>query len=167
MPPENSCQSDSPTLPALREARRVTLLYLAFASAWILLSDRFVVALTADPHVLSLIQTYKGLAFVSLSGLILYLLLHRAMVALLERQRALDHSLGALAVTDERLRAVVESSPLAIVLLDAQGLTRVWNAGAERIFGWSRAEVLGAPPPCVTDDQREAALALMERARTI
>lgn len=168
MPPHANASAPfgSPATPAVREARRVTSIYLLFACAWVFLSDRLVAALTTDPRALSVIQTYKGLAFVLLSGLILYLLLRQAMRALLERQRELDQSRGALAVTDERLRAVVESSPLAILLTDGQGLVRMWNAGAERMFGWKRQDVLGGPPPCVTDGHREEALRLFERART-
>lgn len=38
---------------------------------------------------------------------------------------------------------IVEHSPLAIILGDREGRVRLWNRGAEAIFGWSGAETLG------------------------
>ena len=47
----------------------------------------------------------------------------------------------------KRFRAVVQSATDAIVLIDARGEIRLWNAAAERMFGWSDAEALGRPFP--------------------
>lgn len=54
--------------------------------------------------------------------------------------------------TSERLGAIVESSPAAIVSLDADDRVTLWNPAAERIFGWSEADVLGEPLPTVSDE---------------
>ncbi len=47
----------------------------------------------------------------------------------------------------DRLEAVLEASPLAVVELDSRGQVRGWSAGAERLFGWSRDEVAGQRLP--------------------
>ena len=39
---------------------------------------------------------------------------------------------------------ILEGSPDAVVLCDPGGRVRYWNRGAERIFGFSRAEAIGA-----------------------
>ena len=40
-------------------------------------------------------------------------------------------------------RAIVDGAPDAIVAADSDGVIRLWNTGAEAIFGHSRAEALG------------------------
>ena len=53
---------------------------------------------------------------------------------------------------EERLQALIDSSPLALVEFGLDTRIRLWNPAAERIFGWSREEILGrgglpmAPP---------------------
>jgi PAS domain S-box-containing protein len=44
---------------------------------------------------------------------------------------------------DARFRVLVEQSPIAIIEWDAQYMVHEWNAAAERIFGYRRAEALG------------------------
>jgi PAS domain S-box-containing protein len=40
-------------------------------------------------------------------------------------------------------RALLDATPDAVIYSDAQGKIRVWNKGAERIFGFNEAEALG------------------------
>ncbi len=47
----------------------------------------------------------------------------------------------------EVLDTVLRTSPLAIIVIDGQGLVRRWNPSAERILGWSREETVGRPVP--------------------
>jgi PAS domain S-box-containing protein len=53
---------------------------------------------------------------------------------------------------EEQLQALIDSSPLALVEFALDRRIRLWNPAAERIFGWSREEMLGrgdlpmAPP---------------------
>lgn len=44
---------------------------------------------------------------------------------------------------DKFCRKLVADAPDAIIYADADGLVRFWNAGAERIFGFSQLEALG------------------------
>ena len=61
-----------------------------------------------------------------------------------ERARQLAASLGKLEETERRFRLLVEGvSDYAIYLLDPEGLVVNWNPGAERIKGYSSAEILG------------------------
>jgi len=40
-------------------------------------------------------------------------------------------------------RVIVEGSPDAIIFGDADGIIRLWNAGAEAMFGYRAAEAIG------------------------
>jgi PAS domain S-box-containing protein len=44
---------------------------------------------------------------------------------------------------DRLCRRLVEESREAVIFADPDGLIRLWNAGAEAMFGYSAAEVLG------------------------
>jgi PAS domain S-box-containing protein len=46
---------------------------------------------------------------------------------------------------EERFRQVVESAPNAIVMIGSTGLIEMVNAQTERVFGYSRDELLGKP----------------------
>jgi PAS domain S-box-containing protein len=53
---------------------------------------------------------------------------------------------------EQRLQALIDSSPVALVEFGLDSSIRLWNPAAERIFGWTREEILGrgglpmAPP---------------------
>src|SRR6185437_10109578 len=42
----------------------------------------------------------------------------------------------------ERLRTVIHAAPIAIIARDLDGVIRMWNPAAERLFGWTEAQVL-------------------------
>ncbi|HEX7018687.1 MAG TPA: PAS domain S-box protein, partial [Gemmatimonadaceae bacterium] len=54
---------------------------------------------------------------------------------------------------EEQLRALVDTSPLAIIVSSVDSRVLDWNPAAERIFGYSRAEVLHQPLPIVAPDR--------------
>jgi PAS domain S-box-containing protein len=64
--------------------------------------------------------------------------------------------------TNARLEAIIETSPLAITTLDLSGRVLAWNPAAERMFGWSGAEVLDQVLPVVPEAERTE---LLDRIR--
>ncbi|GLZ30141.1 hypothetical protein Lesp02_23310 [Lentzea sp. NBRC 105346] len=68
---------------------------------------------------------------------------------LLDLASALGGELGraagwiALRDTERRLREIVDATPDAFAAVDGEGAVTEWNAAAERMFGWSRGEILG------------------------
>jgi diguanylate cyclase (GGDEF)-like protein/PAS domain S-box-containing protein len=46
---------------------------------------------------------------------------------------------------DQRLAAIVKSSQDPIISADRDGAIRVWNPGAERLYGYTQAEAIGQP----------------------
>jgi PAS domain S-box-containing protein len=64
----------------------------------------------------------------------------------------LRERLAELRESEERLRALIDASPIAIIELDLDGNVVLWNDAAERLFGWTREEVLGRPYPSVPEE---------------
>lgn len=62
-----------------------------------------------------------------------------------------------------KLEAIILASPLAIVAMDDRANVTMWNPGAEQIFGWSRAEVLGKPLRVVPESEQAQFERLMAR----
>jgi len=62
--------------------------------------------------------------------------------SVLQEQVAAQSS-AILGQVQARLAAIVESSDDAIVSKTLEGIIMTWNRGAERIFGWRAAEVVG------------------------
>jgi two-component system cell cycle sensor histidine kinase/response regulator CckA len=70
---------------------------------------------------------------------------------------------AALRAANEQLRAMIEASPLAIFLLNPQGVIQGANPAAERVFGWRPDELLGERLPMVPEDKWREAQALFQR----
>ncbi|GAA2446772.1 hypothetical protein GCM10010191_74850 [Actinomadura vinacea] len=73
---------------------------------------------------------------------------------------------GVQTVHDPIARAVIECAADAIVAVDDGVHVTVWNPAAERMFGWSAAEVLGRPLPIVPDELMAEHNAVQERLLT-
>ncbi len=65
---------------------------------------------------------------------------------------------------NERLAAVVSSSPLATFATDREGLVQTWNAAAERLFRWQAEEVMGHPLTAALHGVEEEYVAVQHRA---
>jgi PAS domain S-box-containing protein len=59
----------------------------------------------------------------------------------------------ALRETTQTLQTLIQASPLAIIVLDRDFTIRLWNPGAEQIFGWKESEVLGRRLPFIPEEQ--------------
>ena len=55
-----------------------------------------------------------------------------------------------------RLAAIVESSEDAIIAESLSGIVQTWNWGAERLYGYLRAEMIGRPVKMLLPSDRLA-----------
>ena len=92
-------------------ALKVSLTYAAIAALWILFSDRAASLFSADMAELTIINTFKGWAFVVVTALLLYLQLRffirriiSARHSLFTAHRELEAAYEELAATEEELR---------------------------------------------------------------
>jgi PAS domain S-box-containing protein len=73
-----------------------------------------------------------------------------ANVGALLRLRTAEHALRRAHGT---LATIVQASPLAVIAIDDGDRVQMWNAAAERLFGWAAAEVTGSPCALVPPEQ--------------
>jgi len=64
-----------------------------------------------------------------------------------------ERAAADLKASSQALAAVFEASPVALTTIDQQAHVTMWSAAAERMFGWTAAEVLGRPLPFVPQDR--------------
>lgn len=138
-------------------ARRVVLIYAAFAALWIVASDSVLEALIRDPSQWVHAQTVKGLLFVAVTALLLYVLVSRLLKetqdAMLEEQAA---QLAGRRLQEEIIREREERLALAshcatlieeardiVLLIDTAGRIVEANRAAEEAYGWSGAALRG------------------------
>jgi PAS domain S-box-containing protein len=57
--------------------------------------------------------------------------------------------------TNTQLAALIDASPHAIVCIDAESRVILWNASAEKLFGYTAAQVIGYPYPLVLPKEQE------------
>ena len=65
----------------------------------------------------------------------------------------------------ERLQALIQASPLAIIARDRDANIQMWNPASERMFGWTEEEVLGGRYPLVPEDRRKEFHESLERSQ--
>lgn len=119
-----------------RERRRVVLVYLLLAVAWIVSSDAAVGAMIGDARMAAWLQTVKGVFFVFASAAMLYLLLRPLGAHVLQAN-------ARLAASELRHRQAFVGNPGPILIYDLQSVRILdANPAACALFGWSRDELL-------------------------
>jgi len=63
------------------------------------------------------------------------------------------------------LMAAMRAEADAVVVTEADGRVRFWNAAAEQLFGWSAEEVVGQPLPLIPEDRMDRFAEIGEHAR--
>ena len=63
-------------------------------------------------------------------------------------------TLSHTTVSKEYVTTLLNATPLPIVAIDREAKVTQWNPAAEKLFGWSAAEVLGRFYPIVSEDER-------------
>ncbi|MFW5842537.1 MAG: sensor histidine kinase [Spirochaetota bacterium] len=137
-------------LNPLRRALRGASLYGVVALGWILVSDWLLFTVIGFDELSILLGTVKGIVFVLFTATLLFFLLRQNIA---EAQRLSEYQ-----------RALIDAAPLAVFDLDAEGRVRsLWNAAAERVFGFSAEEAIGRLLPSLSDDQGEELTELRRR----
>ena len=102
----------------------------------------------------------------SMTGIVINGRLHRVWGT----QRSIDDRKRAERA-QAYLAAIIDSADDAIVAKDLDGVIQSWNAGAERVFGYSASEIIGRPVRTLIPEDRQseedAILAQLRRGERI
>ena len=60
-----------------------------------------------------------------------------------------------LAISNKKLKSVVDTSPAGIIGVDLNGIVEIWNPACEKMFGWTEKEAVGNRNPTLPKDQNE------------
>jgi nitrogen fixation/metabolism regulation signal transduction histidine kinase len=64
---------------------------------------------------------------------------------------------------NETLQALIDYSPLAIIMLDLESHVLLWNNAAEKMYGWTAQETLGQFIPFLPEDKRYVSVSPKEK----
>jgi len=76
------------------------------------------------------------------------------------------HSQAELKAANQRLAAIIETSPLAIYTRDMNNIVTSWNPAAQRMFGWTAQEAIGHAVRTVPSEKLEEYENLSARVRS-
>ncbi len=144
-----------------RLARKVALVYATLAGLWILLSNQFVSQYVATPRLRLLFSDGKGLAFVVVTGVLLYKALSHLMgkwAAEMEERRQADL---AQYEGEKLYRQLFEVETDALFLVDCQSQQILdVNPAAEKMYGYNRTEFLQLKAADISTEPQKTILAI-------
>ncbi len=120
----------------LKPAAKIALIYAAVGLVWVLLSDKILAYFTSDLATITLIQSYKGWAFVLLSALLIYYLIETQINISTEVKEQLRDR-------ENELRLTFQMAPTAIMTSDMRGRFLSANQSACEMLGYSEEELTG------------------------
>lgn len=116
-------------------------LYAVFAGAWIYFSDRLLESLAPDLSTLNILQTYKGMFFVVVTTILLFLILRVRINKLRGVMESKSLTESALLEREEQFRLIYENSGDAILLTNPSGTIISANPAACRMFKRTEMEI--------------------------
>ncbi|HEX9011469.1 MAG TPA: response regulator [Holophagaceae bacterium] len=130
----------SPLPPSRNPARRIVLVYVLTAAAWILLSDRAVALVAPDVARAARLSTIKGWAFVAFTATLLYAFIRRSF-----RQELATRE--TLAASEARFAKAFQSNPSpGTITREADGLFVAANERFCALIGLPLERILGRTP---------------------
>lgn len=120
------------SLPALR----IAFIYSVVAALWIVFSDRALALLEVDSRTLSLLQTWKGLFYVLVTALMVFVLVRHDL-------RKQNQLIDALTDNRQRLDLILNTLPGGILENDLAGRIVYANSGLHRLLGYLPGELAG------------------------
>lgn len=118
---------------------RIALIFAAVSAVWIYFSDRILAILFNGPAVFTRLQTYKGLFFISVTAVLIYVLIRNNITELAMTTLHLQAS-------EEKYRDLVEHINDWVWEIDEDFIFTYSNPIVENILGYSVDEIIGKKP---------------------
>jgi PAS domain S-box-containing protein len=120
-----------------RIAFRIAFIYLCFSGVWVCWSDRLVELFINDPNVMTKIHIFKGFVFISVTSVIIYFLLLRAI-------RKLKNTEKTLAERETWYTQIYNLSQDCIFIHDIDtGVVLDCNQSVLNLYGCTKQEIIG------------------------
>lgn len=113
----------------------IALVYIVIGALWIQYSDQFVLFMVSEPAMITWYQSLKGWFFVSVSGIIIYLLVW-------ENNTLLSESIDEIRKTRDKFEATFEHAPVGIAHHYPNEKWIQVNQSLCEILGYSKVELL-------------------------
>jgi PAS domain S-box-containing protein len=119
--------------------------YALFATMWIYFSDHLLALLVPEPDLRLSWSVFKGVGFVAVTTLLLWLFMRKAFGAIEAGYELYKSKAEQLHESEEQLEAMLRTAMDAIVVVNGAGRVELFNAAAERMFGCSGDFALTRP----------------------
>jgi PAS domain S-box-containing protein len=111
------------------DALKIASIYVLVSIIWIIVSDKILVITTTDIYSLFIMSSVKGVIFVILTTILIYLLI--------------DNNLSSIKESDNRFLKAFNSSPVAIALIHPNGQIIDVNDEYLTLTGYKKKELYG------------------------
>lgn len=145
--------------PPPRGAFRIAGIYGLVGAVWIVASDLLLRLTTKEPLPATLLQTFKGLAFIAVTTGLVYVLVSRHESHLLKLMRSLSSS-------RRRLRTIYEQAPVMIAIVH-RGRIESLNTVGRDLLGIGKGEQSPAISEVLTPESAAVVQRAMESARAM
>ncbi len=124
---------------------RIVAVYALFGGLWILFSDTVMGFITRDPDLLGRISLFKGLAFILITALLLYLLINRHLRRISDFNSRLQTSMEDLRIAHQKLQLAdfsIRNVCDAVYWITLDGRIMDCNQAACAMLGYDCEELL-------------------------
>jgi diguanylate cyclase (GGDEF)-like protein/PAS domain S-box-containing protein len=123
------------------ESLKIVLFYFAFGVTWIVLSD-WMLGILVNDEMFYKIQTYKGLIYIAITSLVIFLLVNNRIAELKKKSAALMINQKTLSGQVKLNDSIVNHSPVIIVRMTADGVILNMNDFGCQLLGYKREEMI-------------------------
>lgn len=123
------------------ESIKIVIAYFIFGVSWIVLSDR-ILGLLVNVEMFYKIQTYKGLIYILITSLVIFILINNRIAELKEKTKALLVNQKALTSQVKLNDNIVNHSPVIMARLQTNGNILNINDYGCNLLGYKREEMI-------------------------